>query len=87
MQKSKGGKYLSHPSRVRGLKCFKALIQGAGKEVAPFAGAWIEIKIANATIGNFESHPSRVRGLKSYDVPIAKTASCVAPFAGAWIEI
>ena len=56
----------SHPSRVRGLKCWKAHSHPALSGVAPFTGAWIEI---NRRCGDVRtsrmSHPSRVRGLKS----------------------
>jgi len=34
----------SHPSRVRGLKFGPADVAGHSDEVAPFTGAWIEIK-------------------------------------------
>ena len=33
----------SHPSRVRGLKCFVVVINERDHDVAPFTGAWIEI--------------------------------------------
>ena len=33
----------SHPSRVRGLKCFDSLSPENAMFVAPFTGAWIEI--------------------------------------------
>ena len=57
--------FLSHPSRVRGLKwkyCqFPALVQA----VAPFTGAWIEIHdFTMLSPAALKSHPSRVRGLK-----------------------
>ena len=56
--------------------------------VAPFAGAWIEIKNAcNSASFRFSSHPSRVRGLKLADYPNRACPLIVAPFAGAWIEI
>ena len=56
--------------------------------VAPFAGAWIEIKVAPSSgILVSLSLPSRERGLK-FDVDIAiRGYGCVAPFAGAWIEM
>ena len=57
-------------------------------EVAPFAGAWIEIvtvKIPNASARM--SLPSRERGLKSDRAAGEICKECVAPFAGAWIEI
>ena len=55
---------MSHPSRVRGLKCAsqKACVVGAG--VAPFTGAWIEIGSDAGYRMRPTSHPSRVRGLK-----------------------
>ena len=59
-----------------------------GIQVAPFTGAWIEIKyITSGSICQRWSHPSRVRGLKfplSYPY---RSRSGVAPFTGAWIEI
>ena len=57
------------------------------QDVAPYAGAWIEILIAFGEELNSKSHPTRVRGLKSTEyVPFAKS-DVVAPYAGAWIEI
>ena len=32
--------------------------------VAPFAGAWIEIRVDGYVVDYVMSHPSRVRGLK-----------------------
>ena len=54
----------SHPSRVRGLKFEDELKDYKIKNVAPFAGAWIEIKIRQKEVTRERSHPSRVRGLK-----------------------
>ena len=34
----------SHPSRVRGLKCFYPAFENRISHVAPFTGAWIEIR-------------------------------------------
>ena len=57
---------LSHPSRVRGLKCDRMRNQQSFSVVAPLAGAWIEIHInKNSSSSISVSHPSRVRGLKS----------------------
>ena len=39
--------------------------QGQAVQVAPFAGAWIEISIQHEPIVNLSSLPSRERGLKS----------------------
>ena len=57
------------------------------ENVAPFAGAWIEIlsDFKDGTV--FESLPSRERGLKYYQNRINNATTRVAPFAGAWIEI
>ncbi len=57
-------------------------------EVAPRAGAWIEIRSAiNLSANDILSHPVRVRGLK-FSIP-RWMMRCVdvAPRAGAWIEI
>ena len=55
--------------------------------VAPFAGAWIETKIASTKMKiGAESLPSRERGLKRFCGCIYYYRNFVAPFAGAWIE-
>ena len=36
---------LSHPTRVRGLKCQQLLEHGVIDTVAPYTGAWIEISV------------------------------------------
>ena len=60
---------VSHPSRVRGLKFSALIFLGAALYVAPFTGAWIEIRqIRMKKTAPSTSHPSRVRGLKSVDV-------------------
>ena len=57
-------------------------------QVAPHAGAWIEIKIKGLNTDNdLRSHPMRVRGLKSLGAAALGAAAMVAPHAGAWIEI
>ena len=55
--------------------------------VAPFAGAWIEIRVYRLPCGEPTSLPSRERGLKSVSRIISHSLFTVAPFAGAWIEI
>ena len=57
----------SHPSRVRGLKYEPRPQRFLSGKVAPFAGAWIEIKVLLNGIYGIPSHPSRVRGLKFYN--------------------
>ena len=79
---------MSHPSRVRGLKFHDPVGGSSVNLVAPFTGAWIEIK---KVLRDYEtvrvSHPSRVRGLKFSLSHIKGKAIVVAPFTGAWIEI
>ena len=60
----------SHPSWVRGLKCFYLAHPLAAVTVAPLVGAWIEITCRryNSIIISM-SHPSWVRGLKLYELP------------------
>jgi len=57
-------------------------------QVAPFAGAWIEIIWTKPTSwGVSASLPSRERGLKFALLEVFSRFFKVAPFAGAWIEI
>ena len=56
---------LSLPSRERGLKSSFAAISTPSLDVAPFAGAWIEISMTQAEKAMLRSLPSRERGLKS----------------------
>ena len=58
---------LSLPSRERGLKLTVRCNYRGRCYVAPFAGAWIEIKYTDDTKANEVSLPSRERGLK-YEV-------------------
>ena len=55
----------SLPSRERGLKSKDGYITEEKVNVAPFAGAWIEIMINAPDINVEASLPSRERGLKS----------------------
>ena len=56
--------------------------------VAPFAGAWIEMRVQPAFCKYAStSLPSRERGLKLRALDRKAEAAAVAPFAGAWIEI
>ena len=57
-------------------------------EVAPFAGAWIEIEYVGRRVKEGEmSLPSRERGLKYGYKCRSDKINVVAPFAGAWIEM
>ena len=78
----------SLPSRERGLKFDELCLQYELDDVAPLAGAWIEIMDAidqRHQLG--KSLPSRERGLKSCDKFCVAVIPAVAPLAGAWIEI
>ena len=78
----------SHPSRVRGLKSVFYAPYVDSLSVAPFTGAWIEIRPKLISISRkSKSHPSRVRGLKSRAMIVFAYGPFVAPFTGAWIEI
>ena len=56
--------------------------------VAPFTGAWIEIRSERDHVLAFvTSLPSRERGLKFVMGAERKIKQLVAPFTGAWIEI
>ena len=64
--------------------CIKTL----GLEVAPLAGAWIEILAMDFLTKSYVSLPSRERGLKSHTKSVWRSVRRkVAPLAGAWIEI
>ena len=56
-------------------------------DVAPLAGAWIEMAKAVITQEGRPSLPSRERGLKWLCRRIRTGNHEVAPLAGAWIEI
>ena len=77
----------SLPSRERGLKLYPSHPWTAEEDVAPFAGAWIEIKASGL--------PADYRLVAPFagawiEIPLnfPRGRGCrVAPFAGAWIEI
>ena len=59
---------LSLPSRERGLKS-KCNRKDYGRaDVAPFAGAWIEMLVSIDDHDVYRSLPSRERGLKSFSL-------------------
>ena len=55
---------MSHPMRVRGLKCTSSDNYPPSFCVAPHAGAWIEMAVCVWMPEATGSHPMRVRGLK-----------------------
>ena len=54
----------SLPSRERGLKLTQLFFHFVRLQVAPLAGAWIEIATVKVNESGFVSLPSRERGLK-----------------------
>ena len=79
------------------MKCRSPLTQGRGLKfvffislklinVAPHAGAWIEIHLNTPNVEHLTSPLTQGRGLKSATSNTI-TALSVAPHAGAWIEI
>ncbi len=78
---------MSHPSRVRGLKFSYLSAIVKLRQVAPLAGAWIEIIITNFNKALTEVAPLAGAWI---EITIFKSPSIlllVAPLAGAWIEI
>ena len=77
----------SHPSRVRGLKLFTQYLFIIWRQVAPFAGAWIEILMVLLIIWLRKCRT--LRGCVDWNIHANPSdgESGVAPFAGAWIEI
>ena len=78
---------MSLPSRERGLKYLVRKIKRAFKDVAPFAGAWIEIRqdvdsFVWTTVAPFAGAWIEIIRRRRRSV-----LAQVAPFAGAWIEI
>ena len=61
---------MSLPVRERGLKCHEYVCMLAEAEVAPRAGAWIEIDVVDNHAPLVGSLPVRERGLKYYKAPI-----------------
>ena len=66
---------------------FQSDLCGVEVDVAPLAGAWIEISSMSTASSFSESLPSRERGLKYGYGQKRNVRGAVAPLAGAWIEI
>ena len=78
----------SHPTWVRGLKLNNLARNIFSFLVAPYMGAWIEIRrFPKKYRFTFVSHPTWVRGLKCWYAVLHKRVFFVAPYMGAWIEI
>ena len=78
----------SLPSRERGLKLRPSTDSASACQVAPFAGAWIEI-LHIGTIGEKDVLVAPFAGawIEITTSRILWRTIIVAPFAGAWIEI
>ena len=78
----------SLPSRERGLKLCALKVMTDDVDVAPLAGAWIEIlRSPSPALRVLPSLPSRERGLKSKYSRCHKLVRTVAPFRGTKVEI
>ena len=77
----------SLPSRERGLKFLWRCPAGWRWNVAPFAGAWIEISVTIAASFALGVAPFAGAWIEINSESQRLKAQRVAPFAGAWIEI
>ena len=67
---------LSLPSWERGLKFFKHGYLVMPCQVAPFVGAWIEMRVWCIRSGSIPSLPSWERGLKYEKIELTSIVSC-----------
>ena len=79
--------FLSLPTRERGLKCLCAGATIVPLEVAPYAGAWIEIHDGAAMIPHAVVAPYAGAWIEIAFDYAGLFMQRVAPYAGAWIEI
>ncbi len=78
----------SLPSRERGLKYTRIHGRTGGIRVAPFAGAWIEIRHFPDPDGRDPVAPFAGAWIEIVSNNVVTSENTmVAPFAGAWIEI
>ena len=77
----------SLPSRERGLKCRLILRLTKPGGVAPFTGAWIEIKTVSKRWGMRGVAPFTGAWIEMAEDQCGRYPGGVAPFTGAWIEI
>ena len=79
---------MSHPSRVRGLKCTVArTLSLSARSSHPSRVRGLKLVLGIPGMAKVKSHPSRVRGLKFISKTWMQDLSEVAPFTGAWIEM
>ena len=78
---------MSLPSRERGLKSLLLILHGIKKNVAPLAGAWIEIIIVFKCCRKLLVAPLAGAWIEIVLQILLSFPVNVAPLAGAWIEI
>ena len=79
--------YSSLPSRERGLKSLIMAVIGVVLNVAPFAGAWIEMPRQIQRQKAIQVAPFAGAWIEIFIASLKNCNRPVAPFAGAWIEI
>ena len=77
----------SLPSRERGLKSVWLACGRYRTEVAPFAGAWIEMCKRCLTLLLWCVAPFAGAWIEILPAALPLLRACVAPFTGAWIEM
>ena len=82
-----GQRLWSLPSRERGLKLLELLPRSLLPNVAPFAGAWIEIAKSIWFLSFWSVAPFAGAWIEIGAFVSTPDGGRVAPFAGAWIEI
>ena len=78
---------MSLPSRERGLKLNSESSRYRPTNVAPLAGAWIEIKNNHTGTDSAAVAPLAGAWIEIAQIGGVNMAETVAPLAGAWIEI
>ena len=77
----------SLPLRERGLKLMSKIKRKTVKDVAPLAGAWIEMLWLQCNIFSFRVAPLAGAWIEILRLSFSGAVDDVAPLAGAWIEI
>ena len=77
----------SHPPRVRGLKLLLRRDKALVLLVAPYTGAWIEIRITINVIYTRLVAPYTGAWIEIISSRCSMSPVRVAPYTGAWIEI
>ena len=77
----------SLPSWERGLKYHPRMWQTDQRQVAPFVGAWIEMRWSGFSEKKIEVAPFVGAWIEILLIRASSEGKAVAPFVGAWIEI